>query len=85
MWFYNGKLVFMLITTLLFHVLDAYRLAFDRLCGLVVRALGYGSGGPGSNPSSTKKKVVCLERGPLSLVSTTDRNLIPDRNVTAPV
>jgi hypothetical protein len=44
----------------------------DRLCGLVVRVLGYRSGGPGSIPGTTKKKkVVNLERGPLSLVSTT--------------
>jgi hypothetical protein len=28
----------------------------DRLCGLVVRVLGYRSGGPGSIPGSTKKK-----------------------------
>jgi hypothetical protein len=28
----------------------------DRLCGLVVRVLGYISGGPGSIPSTTWKK-----------------------------
>jgi hypothetical protein len=39
----------------------------DRLCGLVVRVLGYRYGGPGSIPGTTKKKVVGLERGPLSL------------------
>jgi hypothetical protein len=27
----------------------------DRLCGLVVRVLGYRSGGPGSIPGTTKK------------------------------
>jgi hypothetical protein len=55
---------------------------FDRLCGLVV--LGYRSGGPGSISGTTKKKyVVGLERGPLSLVSTTEELL--DRKVTAPV
>jgi hypothetical protein len=55
----------------------------DRLC-LVVRVLGYRSGGPGSIPSTTKKKeVVGLERGPLSLVSTTEELL--DRKVAAPV
>jgi hypothetical protein len=27
-----------------------------RLCGLVVRVLGYRSGGPGSIPSTTRKK-----------------------------
>jgi hypothetical protein len=55
----------------------------DRLCGLVVRGLGYRSGGPGSIPGTTKKKVVGLERSPLSLVSTTEELL--DRKVAAPV
>jgi hypothetical protein len=53
----------------------------DHLCGLVVRVLGYRSGGPGSIPSTTRKKIVCLERGPLSLVSTTEELL--DRKVAA--
>jgi hypothetical protein len=59
----------------------------DRLCGLVVRVLGYRSGGPGSIPGTTRKKkqkkIVGLERGPLSLVSTTEELL--DRKVVAPV
>jgi hypothetical protein len=63
----------------------------DRLCGLVVRVLGYRSGGPGSIRGTTrfsekkekKKTVVGLERGPLSLVSTTEELL--DRKVAAPV
>jgi hypothetical protein len=56
----------------------------DRLCGLVVRVLGYRSGGPGSIPGTTRKKnVVGLERGPLSLVSTIKELL--DRKVAAPV
>jgi hypothetical protein len=55
----------------------------DRLCGLVVRVLGYRSGGPGSIPSTTRKKVVGLERGPLSLVRTTEELL--DKKVAAPV
>jgi hypothetical protein len=46
-----------------------------RLCGLVVRVLGYRSGGPGSILGTTRKKVVGLERGPLSLVSTTEELL----------
>jgi hypothetical protein len=54
-----------------------------RLCGLVVRVLGYRSGGPGSIPGTTRKKVLGLERGPLSLVSTTEELL--DRKVAAPV
>jgi hypothetical protein len=56
----------------------------DRLFGLVVRVLGYRSRGPGSIPGSTrKKKVVGLERGPLSLVSITEE--LFDRKVAAPV
>jgi hypothetical protein len=55
----------------------------DRLCGLVVRVLGYRSGGPVSIPGTTRKKVMGLERGALSLVSTTEELL--DRKVTAPV
>jgi hypothetical protein len=64
----------------------------DRLCGLVVRVLGYRFGGPGFDSQAlqdfpTKKKkgrqVVGLERGSLSLVSTTEELL--DRKVAAPV
>jgi hypothetical protein len=57
----------------------------DRLCGLVVRVLGYRSGGPGSIPGITRKKkrVVGLERGALNLVSTTEELL--DRKVAASV
>jgi hypothetical protein len=51
----------------------------DRLCGLVVRVLGYRSGGPGSIPGTTKKKIVGLERGSLSVVSTIEELL--DRKV----
>jgi hypothetical protein len=56
----------------------------DRLCGLVVRVLGYRSGGPGSIPGTNRKKnVVDLEPGALSLVSTIEELL--DRKVAAPV
>jgi hypothetical protein len=54
----------------------------DRLCGLVVRVLA-------TDPEARfdsrhyQKKVVGLERGPLSLVSTTEELL--DRKVVAPV
>jgi hypothetical protein len=44
--------------------------------------LGYRSGGPGSISGTTRKKVVGLERGALSLVSTTEELL--DRKVAAP-
>jgi hypothetical protein len=57
----------------------------------VVRVLGYRSGGPGSIPGTTtfsergkkRKTVVGLERGPLSLVITTEELL--DRKVAAPI
>jgi hypothetical protein len=56
----------------------------DRLCGLVVRVLGYRSGGPGLIPGTTRKKnVVGLEQGALSLLSTTEELL--DGKVAAPV
>jgi hypothetical protein len=66
-------------------------LATDSFCALVVRVLGYRSGGPGSIPGTTRfskkkkksKTVVGLERGPISLVSTTKELL--DRKVAAPV
>jgi hypothetical protein len=32
------------------------KLRWDRLCGLVVRVLGYTSGGSGSIPGTTRKK-----------------------------
>jgi hypothetical protein len=42
------------------------------LCGLAVRVSGYKSRGPGSIPSATRcsEKVISLEQGPLSLMST---------------
>jgi hypothetical protein len=55
----------------------------DHLCGLVVRVLGYRSGGAGFDSRHYQKKVVGLERGPLSLVSTTEELL--DRKAAAPV
>jgi hypothetical protein len=45
--------------------------------------LGYRSGGPSSITGITRKKVVGLERGALSLVNTTEELL--DRKVAAPV
>jgi hypothetical protein len=73
-----------------------YIYIYDRLCGLAIRVLNYRSGGPGSIPGTTRfsgkkkevkkkkgKLVVGLERGPLSLVSTTEELL--DRKVAAPV
>jgi hypothetical protein len=60
------------------------RLLNDRLCGLVVRVLGYKSGRTGSIPGTTRKeKCSGSGTGPLSLVSTTEELL--DRKVAAPV
>jgi hypothetical protein len=49
----------------------------DHLCGLVVRVPGYRAGSPGfdSRALQEMKKVLGLERGPLSLVSTTEELL----------
>jgi hypothetical protein len=55
----------------------------DHLCGLVVRVLGYRSGGPGSIPCTTRKKIVGLERGLFNLMSTTEELL--DRKEAAPL
>jgi hypothetical protein len=68
------------------HLLWVSASCCDRLCGLVVRVLGYRSGGPirfDSRHYQKKKRVVVLERGPLSFVSTTEELL--DRKVAAPV
>jgi hypothetical protein len=43
----------------LFIVEKKFRKAYrfhNRLCGLVVKVLGYRFGGPGSSPSTTRKK-----------------------------
>jgi hypothetical protein len=55
----------------------------DHLCGLVVRVLDYRSRGPGFDSRALQKKVMGLERGPLSPVNTTEELL--DRKVAAPV
>jgi hypothetical protein len=78
-WTFTRKIRMAFLSFVLQHV-DSL---LDRLCGLVVRVLGYRSGGPGSIPETTKKKVVGLERGPLSLVSTTEG--LHCRKVAAPV
>jgi hypothetical protein len=87
MWTTVQKIIWNLHVPLLLRKLWEY---CDRLCGLVVRVLGYRSRGPDSIPDTTrfyggggKKTVVGLERGPLSLVSTTEELL--DRKVAAPV
>jgi hypothetical protein len=41
----------------------------------VVRILGYRSGDPGSIPDTTRKKVVGMEQGPVSLMNTTEELL----------
>jgi hypothetical protein len=43
--------------------------------GIVVRVPGYRSGGTGFDSRAQEKQVVGLERGPLSLMSTTEELL----------
>jgi hypothetical protein len=61
------------------------RVLFDCLCVLVVRVSGYSSRGPGfdSRPQQIFSQVGGLERGPLSLVITTEELL--EKEVAAPV
>jgi hypothetical protein len=56
-----------------------HRHSADRFSCLVVRVLGYRFGGPGSIPSTTRKKAVGLGRGALSLVSTTERSYLIEK------
>jgi hypothetical protein len=49
----NSEACFVFHNTLTFSVTYYH---FDRLCGLVVRVLGYRSGGPGSIPGTTRGK-----------------------------
>jgi hypothetical protein len=59
-------------------------LLLQNLCSLVIRVPEYRSRGPVSISSANRfLEVVGLERGPLSLVSTTEELL--DRKVAAPV
>jgi hypothetical protein len=71
----------MFLFTNLVEISDSMNILAVCLCGLVVRVLDYRSGGPGSIPGTTRKKVMDLERSPLSLVSTTEELL--DRKVAA--
>jgi hypothetical protein len=54
-----------------------------RLEAFIYLICSYRSGGPGSIPGTIRKKLVCLERGALSLVSTTEELL--NRKIAAPV
>jgi hypothetical protein len=56
----------------------------DRLCGLVVRVLGYKSGGLGSIPGTTRKKKEWVWKGVHSALLSTTEELL-DRKVAAPV
>jgi hypothetical protein len=55
----------------------------DRLCGLVVKFMATDPEARVRFAALPEKKLVGLERGPLSLVSTTEELL--DRKVAAPV
>jgi hypothetical protein len=69
-------IVLKLVVCILLRVLGQVEgfVLIDRLCGLVVRVLGYRSGGPGFD-SRHYKKIVGLQRGQLSLVSATEELL----------
>jgi hypothetical protein len=56
----------------------------DRLCGLVVRVLGYTSGGPGSIPGTARKKKLWVWNGVHSASLSTTEELL-DRKVAAPI
>jgi hypothetical protein len=58
-------------------------LAMDKKKLFYVKVAMERSGGPGSISGTTRKRVVGLERGPLSLVNTTEELL--DRKIAAPV
>jgi hypothetical protein len=64
------------------HTIEYYYFVANILLP-VVRVLDYRSRGPGFDTRALQKKVVGLERGPLSLVSATEELL--DRKVAAPV
>jgi hypothetical protein len=83
---YYWRLLYISLQFLCFSIFSNINLDIDRLCGLVVRVLGYRSGDPGSIPDTTRKKVMGLELvglPVLSLVSTTKELL--DGKVAAPV
>jgi hypothetical protein len=63
---------------------DRFEFLLDHLCGLVVRVPGYRSGGPGFDSRALQggKKIVGLDRGPLSVVSTTEELLGRDSSVS---
>jgi hypothetical protein len=65
---YKESTVLTTLTIYRFFVLKII-LSISQSYGLVVRVLGYRSGAPGSISGTTKKKVMGLERSPLSLVS----------------
>jgi hypothetical protein len=46
---------YLLLTLFQFTIFRIASYCGDRLCGLVVRVLGYRSGGPGSIPGTTRK------------------------------
>jgi hypothetical protein len=73
-WLHNGDVLCFLLGSNWIYVM--YKKA-DRLCGLVIRVPGYRSRGPGfdSRRYQIFWKVVGLEWGPLSLVSTIEELL----------
>jgi hypothetical protein len=68
----------------MYNILEAFSCLYDHLCGLVVRVLGYRSGGPGSIPGTTKKKCSGSGTG-VHLASWVQTEELLDRKVAAPV
>jgi hypothetical protein len=85
----GNAIVYLPLSHLLFHlsrdiIRKAIVVVIDRLCGLVVKSYWLQIRRPGFDSRNyQKKKVVGLERGPLSLVSITGELL--DRKVATPV
>jgi hypothetical protein len=72
--FWSGLTVINLARVLLYY---SIRICVDRLCGLVIRVPGYRSRSPKFDSRYYQNfwQIVGLERGPLSLVSTTEELL----------
>jgi hypothetical protein len=68
-WIMAGSKISDVVPVLRYYSITVYILN-DRLCGLVVRVLDYRYSSPGFDSRALQKKLVGLERGALSLVST---------------
>jgi hypothetical protein len=53
---HNNRALVKIVIIVINFVISVQFINVDHLCGLVVRVLGYRSGGPGSIPGTTRKK-----------------------------